>query len=234
MKKIFIVFSYVLMVLMVLLPLGTSISSLLGYTFQIASISAYTIAVASLSICTVAFSIITKGATENNVITVLFALLTPLSLLHAVFCLLYSRKLCVIVCTFICISCSLFLTIKHGKPLAFKITTLIISALLTLPVGFVFLIVLIFGDLGQNAVVMSVESPNGTYYAEVIDSDQGALGGDTFVDVYENKGLHAIIFTIAKKPQRIYQGDWGEFEYMAISWKNDHCLVINSVSYEIK
>lgn len=234
MKKIFIVFSYVLMVLMVLLPLGTSISSLLGYTFQIASISAYTIAVASLSICTVAFSIITKGATENNVIKVLFALLTPLSLLHAVFCLLYSHKVCVIDCTLICISCSLFLTIKYGKPLAFKITTLIISALLTLPVGFIFFIVLIFGDLGQNTVVMSVESPNETYYAEVIDSNQGALGGNTFVDVYENKGLNAIIFTISKKPQRIYQGDWGEFEYMAISWKNDHCLVINSVSYEIK
>ena len=81
---------------------------------------------------------------------------------------------------------------------------------------------------------MSVESPNETYYAEVIDSNQGALGGNTFVDVYENKGLNAIIFTISKKPQRIYQGDWGEFEYMAISWKNDHCLVINSVSYEIK
>lgn len=103
-----------------------------------------------------------------------------------------------------------------------------------LPIGFFGFIALIFGNFGQNTVVQSVESPNGIYYAEVIDSDQGALGGDTLVDVYENKGIDILIFKISKEPQRIYHGDWGEFNDMELYWKYDYCLVINSVEYTIK
>ena len=103
-----------------------------------------------------------------------------------------------------------------------------------LPIGFFGFIALIFGNFGQNTVVQSVESPNGIYYAEVIDSDQGALGGDTLVDVYENKGIDTLIFKISKEPQRIYHGDWGEFYDMELYWKDDYCLVINSVEYTIK
>lgn len=47
-------------------------------------------------------------------------------------------------------------------------------------------------------------------------------------------GINAIIFKIEKKPQRVYFGDWGEFVNMQIYWKDDGCLVINSVEYEIE
>lgn len=80
----------------------------------------------------------------------------------------------------------------------------------------------------------TVESPSGKYYAQVIDSDQGALGGDTLVDVYQDCEKTALIFKVDKKPQRVYSGDWGEFENMQIDWKDDNCLVINSVEYEIQ
>ena len=103
-----------------------------------------------------------------------------------------------------------------------------------LPIGFLSFIALAFGDLGENIVVQTVESPNGTYYAEVINSDQGALGGDTLVDVTENKKFDALIFTISKKSKRVYHGEWGEFEDMEIYWKNENCLVINSVEYMIE
>ena len=103
-----------------------------------------------------------------------------------------------------------------------------------LPISFFSFIALIFGDIGQNTVVQTVESPNGKYYAQVIDSDQGALGGDTFVDVYERGKINAILFQIENEPQRIYSGDWGEFKNMQIHWKDDNCLVINSVEYEIE
>ena len=35
------------------------------------------------------------------------------------------------------------------------------------------------------------------------------------------------------KPQTVYIGEWGEFKNMRIYWKNDECLVINSMEYEI-
>lgn len=66
-----------------------------------------------------------------------------------------------------------------------KIVSLVLSALMVLPIGFLSFIVLIFGDIGQNTVVQTVDCPSGEYYAQVINSDQGALGGDTFVDVYK-------------------------------------------------
>ena len=99
---------------------------------------------------------------------------------------------------------------------------------------FISFIFLTFGNIGQNTVVQTIESPNGEYYAQVIDSDQGALGGDTLVDVYQKSGINAFLFKIEKKPQRVYWGDWGEFENMQIYWKDDNRLVINSVEYEIK
>ena len=117
--------------------------------------------------------------------------------------------------------------------MALKIVALVLSALMILPICFFSFIALIFGNIGQNTVVQTVESPSGKYYAQVIDSDQGALGGDTLVDVYQDCGINAILFKIEKKPQRVYFGDWGEFNNMQIHWKDDNCLVINAVEYEI-
>lgn len=114
-----------------------------------------------------------------------------------------------------------------------KITALLLSALIALPIGSFGSMALLFGDFGQNTVVQSAKSPNDTYYAEVIDSDQGALGGDTLVEVYENKGINTFVFNITKNPQRIYYGEWGEAQNMQIYWKDDNCLVINSVEYLI-
>ena len=86
----------------------------------------------------------------------------------------------------------------------------------------------------ENTVVKTVESSSGEYYAQVIDSDQGALGGDTLVKVYQDRGINALIFKIEKKLQRVYFGEWGEFNNMKIHWKDNNCLVINSVEYEIE
>ena len=130
--------------------------------------------------------------------------------------------------------CCCYLTVKYGKPLALKVVALVLSALMILPICFFSFIALIFGNIGQNTVVQTVESPSGKYYAQVIDSDQGALGGDTLVYVYQDCGINALVFKIEKKPQRVYFGEWGEFNNMQIHWKDDNCLVINSVEYEIK
>ncbi len=127
-----------------------------------------------------------------------------------------------------------FLLVIYVKRLWIKIIALILSALMLLPMCFVGFILLIFGNLSKNTIVQTVESPGGKYYARVIDSDQGALGGDTIVNVYENKGIDAVIFRIEKKPQRVYLGPWGAFKNMQIHWKDDGCLVINSVEYKIE
>lgn len=148
--------------------------------------------------------------------------------------MLESPKVWIVVSVFIAIGCSAYLTLKHGTPRLLKIIMCVLSAILIFPVGFLGFISLIFGNIGQNTVVQAVESPNGVYYAEVIDSDHGALGGDTLVEVYENTEINLWVFRIFKKPQRVYHGEWGEFEDMDIYWKDDQCLVINSVEHPIE
>ena len=234
MKRLFNASGGILAVLLLLLPAGMLISAHFGYEFALANISAYTIILASLSVGLTVFSIKTTAASESGIMKVLFALLTPFSLINAVFCLFVSSSVWTVVWVLICIVFCLFLTILHGNPLALKATTLALSALLALPIGFFCFILLFFGSIGQTTVVNSVESPGGTYCAEVIDSDQGALGGDTLVEVYEKSAFNAFLFTISKKPQIIYQGEWGECSSMEIYWKNDRCLVINSAEYEIE
>lgn len=234
MKKVISVLGCILVVLLALLPLGTWISACFGYTFQMTSIFVHSVVASFLSVCLVVFSIKVKEPSECGAIKVLFAFLLPLSFVHGLFCLFESSRIWIAVCGLICIACCAYLTEKHTEPLAVKVTALALSAILALPTAYLGFIALIFGDVRQETVVRSVASPSGAYYAEIIDSDQGALGGDTLVDVYENGGLNALAFRITKKPKRVYQGAWGEYRSMEIYWKNDRCLVINAVEYEIE
>ena len=234
MKKAISILMCLLFTLTILHPAGVIITACLGYSFELISVSAFAITIAALSVCIVVLDPICKTTPENNTIRILLAIITPLSLINAVFYIFESPQIWVIASTLISAGCCCYLTVKYGKPLSLKIVTLVSSALMILPIGFFSFTALIFGNIGQNTVVQTVESPSGKYYAQVIDSDQGALGGDTLVDVYQGGGINAVLFKIEKRPQRVYFGDWGEFENMQIHWKDDNCLVINSVEYEIE
>lgn len=225
---------YLLFALTLLFPVGVIVSACFGYTFKLISVSAFAIVIAMLSACAVVLNLRFQGASENKAVCVFSVVLTPLSLINAVFYIFACNRIWVVASVLISVGCCCFLAVKYGRPIALKITALALSALMVLPIGYISPIVLIFGNIGQNTVVQTIESPNGKYYAEVIDSDQGALGGNTLVEVYEQSEIDVIIFKMEKKPQRVYSGEWGEFENMQIHWKDDTCLVINSVEYEIK
>ena len=234
MKKAISILMFLLFVLTILYPVGVTITACLGYTFDLIRVSAFAIVLAALSVCILVLDLIAEGTRKNNVMEILSAVITPLSLINAVFFIFECSQIWVIASVSLSAGCCCYLTVKYGKPLALKIVALVLSALMILPICFFSFIALIFGNIGQNTVVQTVESPSGKYYAQVIDSDQGALGGDTLVDVYKKSGINLILFKIENKPQRVYFGDWGEFENMQIHWKDDNCLVINSVEYEIE
>lgn len=233
MKKAISILGCILFAFIAFLPITVTSFSCFGYTFKLTSYPLFAVITALLAVSEAVLSIKSKEAIQNKAVIILLALATPLSLINTIFYILEGGAASVIASMIICVCCC-YLTIKHGKPLALKITCFVLTALMVLPIGFLGFTALVFGDFGENSVVQKVESPNGAYYAEVINSDQGALGGDTLVDVYENKKIDALIFTISKKSQRVYSGEWGEFEDMEIHWKNDNCLVINSVEYIIE
>jgi len=109
-----------------------------------------------------------------------------------------------------------------------------ISGVIAIPIGGILLLSSFFSGFSENTIVKTLESPNSIYRAEVINSDQGALGGSTFVDVYKNESFDFLLFEISKKPVRIYSGDFAEGETMSIYWKDDNHLVIKSFVYPIK
>mgnify|MGYP004537430273 FL=1 len=234
MKKAISILMCLLFVMTILYPAGVIITACLEYSFELVSVSCFSIVLSALSVCTIVLDLVFKNTLENNWMRILLTVITPLSLLNSVFYISYCPKIWVIGSVLFYIACCCYLTVKYGKPLALKIIALVLSVLMILPLGFFSFIALIFGNIAQNTVVKTVESPSGKYYAQVIDSDQGALGGNTIVDVYQECEINALLFKIKKKPQQVYSGGWGEFENMQIRWKNDNCLIINSVEYEIE
>ncbi len=234
MKKVASFLMWLLFVLIILYPAVVLITACFGYGFEIISVSAFAAVLAVLSVCIVVLDHIHKNTLENKTSCILLAIISPFSLINAVFYIFEYPKIPVIAGVLISVGCCLYLTSKYGKPLALKIIALILSVLMVLPIGFIVFIFLIFGNIGQDTIVKTVVSPSGKYYAQVIDSDQGALGGDTIVDVYEKSKISTVLLKIEKKPQRVYFGEWGEFNNMQIYWKDDGCLIINSTEYQIR
>lgn len=231
MKRAVLVLCCVLFAVTALLPLGTVILLCFGCSMTLFSVPVFAIGLAVLSVCVVVLDFVVIEIDPNKTVRILLALLLPLSLINGFWYLYVCGRVFVFGCGAACVVCAFILTIKYAKPLWLKITAFVLSALLAGPIG-LFSFFALF-PIGQNTVVQTVASPSGKYYAEVIRSDQGALGGDTLVNVCANWEINLLLLKIEKKPQRVYLGDWGEFEDMQIHWKDDGCIVISSVEYKI-
>lgn len=234
MKKILSVMEWVLLCLILLLPVGKGICACVGYTFTLGYVTAFAVVTALWSVALVAVSFSCKNAPVGKARQIVSALLAPLSLLSAVFYLFERPQPLVAVSVLLTVVCCCGLAVKWGKPPALKITALVLSAVMLIPVLFFGIMLMTFGGLGQTTVVQTLPSPDGAYLAQVTDYNQGALGGDTFVEVQKSGGFDVLLFKITPQPQRIYTGEWGEGETMQIHWKNRRCLVINSMEYEIE
>lgn len=232
MKKALTILISLLFALTILTPGCTWLSACLGYRFILFYLPAFAVILALLSVCIVVLTFITKESFDKPVSQTLLVIIAPLSWLN-VMSLLDTKQIWVAVIAFVYVGSCHYLSIKHGKPLALKILALVISAILALPICFFSFLSLAIGPFGENTVVQVVPSPNGEYYAEVIDSDQGALGGNTIVDVYTNNNINLGLFRIEQKPQQVYCGEWGEHLDMQIYWKEDDCLVIDGIEYGI-
>ena len=220
------------LVLSVFYPVGCAAVACFGCILTVPSIAVYAFVTAFLSVCTVIIGFFVKEKSVSKSAMAVSAVLPPFSLICAVFCLIKCSTAFVAVCCLVSVVCSVTLAIRYGGPLILKTVSLVLTALLIIPAGSIMTVVLLFGKLSANTVVRTVESPSGQYYVEVIDSDQGALGGDTRVELYE-RVLDLGVFKIQKKPRRLYTGHYGEYSDMEIYWKDDSFVVINSVGYDV-
>ncbi len=234
MKKCAMILNYILLFTVFFLPVGKIVCACFGYNFELASNVVYSALIAVLSVAAVIVNLIAKTAVTNKFLGILFAIIIAVFLLGCCFYLLEIKTMLFIVCTLTGATCCFILTAKFGKPLALKIVSLVLSVIMMINLAFFGFIGFIFGSIGENTVVKSVDSPNGKYCARVISSDQGALGGDTVVEVSSKKDLiNLFVFRVYKEPEIVYFGEWMEHEGMTVYWKDDGCLVVHSTEYPI-
>ncbi len=234
MKKAMSFLITLLFCLTIITPVGTVLAFCLGYDFKIVNIYAFVVIIAVVSVVTVVLDLVTRFTPEIISVRGMLYSLLPLSIINTAFCVAYYPRIITVVGLGVSLVSCIVLAIAHTKDFSVKILVLVLSVLLFLTVGFFSLLALLFGNFSKDTVVRSVESPSGKYYAEVIDNDQGGLGGATVVKVYRKGELNLLLFKISKIPQRVYLGRCGEFANMSVSWRDDGCLMIDSVPYEIK
>lgn len=230
----------------VLIVIGSSfvLVKLLGYML----ISTYEIAwcgIFSMFIIILTHNVLKNRSEKSKIITFFTAILPLIAMLfviiNAVVFLIVNRfasettVLLYVLHSSIVLICSLvmFFVCLNGK--ALRISLGIVYSLLLVLIFCIFFIMIMFRSFGANTIVRSELSPNSVFLAEIITSDQGALGGDTFVEVTrQNKDINLFIFDLKKAPKRIYTGRWGEFETMTLYWENDEVLYINEKEYVIQ
>ncbi len=219
--------TYFLFALTAFFPVGTALTAVFGYKITLRYIPVFAIFLAVLSVGTVILHLVNKP----QKMFALTAVLALVSVVNALLLIFAFNTPPVIICNLLSATCCCILPVLHGKRLGVKITASVLSVLMLIPCCYCGFIFLIFGNIGQNTVVQAAVSPDGKYIAEVINSDQGALGGDTLVQVRATHSFNVGIFEISKKPQRVYMGEWGEFENIKIEWKNETGLLINGHQY---
>ena len=229
MKKALSVLPVLLFVCYSILPLFSIIGWICRYNFVLRSYPGCSVVLTIISLIASAFLLISK-LTVGKTNIVFSALLLPMSAVNGIDYLAHSKTTPTVIFTLISCCCAIAVFSKFAGPLALKIISGILSALFFL----LLLLISITEYLSSNTVVKSVSSPQNTYVAEVIDNDQGALGGNTLVDIKDNsKMIDLYVGKFSKPPVHVYTGKWGEFTNIQIRWENEHVLVIDGKEYRI-
>ena len=224
-KRLFL--PHILIALSLFLPVATLIFYCFGYSVYLANYHLFSV------ISALVFIVSALVISKKNIYCKISAFLPMFSFINLAICLFKDRSVVALVCMIVCFICSAIIAEKACSSAKAKIASVITSAFLAVLIILVSIFCVGFGNFGQNTVVERIYSPEKTFYAEIIDSDQGALGGDTVVYVYKNSRLNLLVLTISKTPQRVYIGEWKEYESMQTEWKNENCLLINSKEYNI-
>ncbi len=234
MKNLSLVILWLLVCLIIILPISKIMLSVFDYSLEFISYPGFAVFTALLSLAATGLLFIVKEMPQSTALSVFSAILPFFAFLNSGIYLLNSTNHITIVSMVVTVFCSFVICIRHSHLAVLKVISLILASLAVIPMIFLTFIVFTFGRIATVTVVDTVYSPDGAYYVEVIDSDQGALGGDTFVELYEKSAVDLFFIRISKKPERIYHGDWGAYKKLDIYWKDENTVVIGSSEYYVQ
>lgn len=172
----------------------------------------------------------------------IFACMMPMLSLLFAFSLIFSFDLCVNYKTYDVIyyelmfaflmSSSFIIFFVYAEKMWLKICAAIVCAVIAVIFGFMFFTSLLFANFGVSTVLQDIQSPDRTYSAVVISSDDGALGGDNAVYVRNiQRDIPLLIGNLNSQRKQIWIGDWGNVP--TLEWADGNSLLINDKKYDV-
>lgn len=215
-------FAYLL--LQLFLPVCVSLGYFTGRPFSL------TVRWLELIVLSAATVILTKQLRKGKSSYALIPLL-PLSMLNALFLLLQGPLGGVV--AIICLCCGWMLLQKAPKGF-WRGTCYALSVLLT--VGFLLMLPVWFfvQAMRSEETVWKLDSPKKHYTAIVTSVDQGALGGDTIVEVRDNRRSIPILLGRFTASREIYRGGWDTWQDMTLVWESETVLSLNGTSFPVE
>lgn len=213
-----------------LFPLLTFVLYPFGYSV---SLTSYKILSAVSAVICIASGYLLKNHIPDKPEGIILSLLPLIQFINSVIYISKSKSLTVAVFMALCFIMCAATSKKNLKSEKAKFFSVITSSLLFVAFILVSFVTVFFGNFVVKTVVETIDSPSGEYYAEIVDSDQGVLGGSTVVYVKKSNSLNLLILKIEKTPEKVYLGEWGEYETMDIKWADDKTLLIDSMEYKV-
>lgn len=131
----------------------------------------------------------------------------------------------------ICFLSCYIISLSYVNKRVFRIVCAVLNTIFLLFLLFGIYFLMTLGNIGQQTIVRQEVSPDKSYTAILINSDQGALGGDTLVLIEFHTYAINVGFGQFVKMKPVYIGEWKEFITMRLEWKDVKTLLINGRSY---
>lgn len=235
MKKAVHILPFLMFSMYLAIPVVSLINLLPGYSVWIYSYNAYAFITATISLISVVNSLFVKDAVMTKAETLCILFMPMLPLINWLCYIIYAGWKFSALCMSFCFTCTFVYMLKYIKQIKRKIIVSAVCLIFFIPVCFISLINCLFGDFGTDTVVQVEYSPDRKYKAEVVDSDQGALGGAVFVNICNTEPVIDLYFIkVSNKPHCVYSGRWGGYEGMELYWKDNHILSVNGSGYFVK
>jgi len=226
MKRYYGCIAVLLMVSQSVLPVLKLIALFFGWQLSVLNGLAFAVPMAVVSVTAAAIYIKGKGDADiGKCECFCTSIALPLSLIDFLILPAFQSVAMVVATVVNCLGClAIYLCCRGSKGLR-KFTTIAAVALTVAVVG-VSLLHVVFSDFGITEVVRSEASPDGTYTANVINIDQGALGGDSVVRVQRLKLFGIPLDDVVCLDRRVWLGDWGTTHLIGMHWVDDDTLMI--------
>ncbi len=133
----------------------------------------------------------------------------------------------------ISLSSSLVIFFAYNKIKWLKICVAVIVGIFAMYFLQILFLSMVLSNFGENTVVHTAKSPDNTYIAWVVSSDQGALGGSTEVYVRNTKKDIPFVSGMLKtESKNLWSGRWGT--EVTLCWEDDDTLMIDGKSYDVE